>query len=257
MTSVKKLYVLLCGFEIIPKTVSTRDRGGRFILSSPISAYLFDTDRGYVLFDTGYDPRNSRDPAEIARIFGAHGWTPPVINPEHELDRQLAGIGVALPEIRHVILSHLHFDHTGYLKYFTHAARVSIQRREYEAAFAGRAGPAVIDSEYRIEGLNWDLVDGDWEVMPGLAMIATRGHTAGHQSAVVELARAGRMVLVADAGDLQENFDEEILPGESVDDEAAMLSIRRLKTLASTGTLLLGHDPVAIQSIRLAPDFYD
>jgi N-acyl homoserine lactone hydrolase len=254
---VKKLYVLLCGFEILPKTVSTRDRGARFIISSPISAYLFETERGYVLFDTGYDPSNSRDPAEIARIFTSHGWIPPVINPEHELDRQLAGIGVALSDIQHVILSHLHFDHTGYLKHLTHARRISIQRQEYEAAFAGRAGPAVIESEYQIDGLNWDIVDGDWEVMPGLAMIGTRGHTAGHQSAVVDLANAGRMVLVADAGDLQENFDEEILPGESVDDEAALHSIRRLKALAVSGTLLLGHDPVAIQSIRLTPDFYD
>ena len=33
VTAIKRLFVLLCGFEIIPKTISTRDRGERFIIS--------------------------------------------------------------------------------------------------------------------------------------------------------------------------------------------------------------------------------
>ncbi len=255
MSSIKKLYVLLCGFEIIPETVSTRNRGARFVIASPISAYLFDTDEGWVLLDTGFDPKYCRDPALAHDIFHARGWVPPVVNPEHELDRQLAGIGVAMTDIRHVILSHLHFDHTGYLKHFIHA-RVSIQRREHEAAFNGTLPNAVLASDINMPGIDWHIVDGDWEVMPGLRMVDTRGHTAGHQSAVVDLAQSGRMVLVTDAGDLQENFDDEVLPGESVDDEAALQAIRRLKAFAEGGTLLLGHDPVAIQSIRLTPDFY-
>ena len=49
MTSVRRLFVLLCGFEIIPKTVSTRDIGARFIISVPITAYLLDTVNGWVL----------------------------------------------------------------------------------------------------------------------------------------------------------------------------------------------------------------
>jgi hypothetical protein len=43
MTSIRRLYILLCGYEVIPKTISTRDKGGRFILSQPICAYLLDT----------------------------------------------------------------------------------------------------------------------------------------------------------------------------------------------------------------------
>jgi N-acyl homoserine lactone hydrolase len=90
-------------------------------------------------------------------------------------------------------------------------------------------------------------------------MIDTRGHTAGHQSAVVELPNSGTIVLPFDAGDLQENFDDEILPGESVDDAAAMAAIRRLKaiTAESGGRMILFHDPVAIQATTLAPAFYD
>lgn len=76
---------------------------------------------------------------------------------------------------------------------------------------------------------------------------------------VVELPRTGTIVFVGHAGDLQENFDEEILPGESVDDEAALAAIRRLKAIARkrNGQLFLLHDPNFIQRIKLAPEYYD
>ena len=66
-------------------------------------------------------------------------------------------------------------------------------------------------------------------------------------------------MLPFDAGDLQENFDRELLPGEACDDAAALRSLRRMKAHAAQpgSTLLLFHDPVAIQSMRLAPDCYD
>ena len=65
------------------------------------------------------------------------------------------------------------------------------------------------------------------------------------------------VVLPFDAGDLAENFDAEILPGEACDDEAALRAIRRIKSLsAKPRTCLLFHDPVAIQTMRLCPDFY-
>lgn len=48
-------------------------------------------------------------------------------------------------------------------------------------------------------------------------------------------------------------------PGASVDDAAALAAIRRLNALAAlpSARLILGHDPVEIQSLRLAPLFYD
>jgi N-acyl homoserine lactone hydrolase len=66
------------------------------------------------------------------------------------------------------------------------------------------------------------------------------------------------VVLPFDAGDLQENFDEEILPGETCDDDAALRAIRRLKALEAEtqATRLLFHDPQAIQGMRLSPECY-
>jgi N-acyl homoserine lactone hydrolase len=258
MTNIRRLYVLLCGYEVIPKTISTRDTGGRFVLSEPICAYLLDTDTGWVLLDAGVNPDNISDPERLRRYFLDRNITPPIMRPQHDMERQLAEIGIGFGDVKHVILSHLHFDHSGYLGRFKHA-RISIQRREYEFALSGKTSYAYIPSDYDGPGFDWHLVDGDWEAQPGLALLDTRGHTHGHQSAVVELPNSGTVVLPFDAGDLRENFDLEILPGESCDDVAALAAIQRLKRIAaeSGGRMILFHDPVEIQTTRLAPEFYD
>lgn len=257
-TSIRRLFVLLCGFEILPKTVSTRGLGERFILSEPVCAYLLDTQSGWVLLDAGLHPANARDSERMHDKFLRHGMAPPVIRDTHLMETQLAAIGIGFADISHVILSHLHYDHAGYLHRLTHA-RISVQRREHRHAFAADPGMAYFRDEYDLPGLQWDLRDGDWDAQPGLSLIDTRGHTQGHQSAVVTLPVSGSMILPFDAGDLQENFDTEILPGESCDDAAALAAIKRIKALCAdqAGQILLFHDPVAIQTTRLCPDFYD
>jgi len=259
VTQVSRLYILLCGYEIIPKTISTRNRGGRFIMSEPISAYLLETSQGYILIDTGINSTLTNDPDLAYKYFTSQGWHPvPVVLPQHELLAQFEQVGVRPQDVEHIIMTHMHADHTGNLKHFRHA-RISIQRLEYEHAFSNNISPAWFKTDYDFPDLNWHIVDGDWQVMPGLEIILTRGHTPGHQSAVVQLPKSGPLVLTADAGDLWENFEEEILPGESVDDPAALASIRRLKQIAQEreGQLILGHDPNLIQKIKLAPDYYD
>ncbi len=256
MTEIRRLHVLLCGYEIIPKTVSTRDRGHGFFLAEPICAYAIETRLGWVLFDTGLDPRSITDPDLCAALYDRHGWARPVVRAEHALDRQLQAIGIEPAEIRDVVLSHLHFDHTGYLKRFP-TARVHVQRREFEAFQHGRAGPAVFARDLA-HVRDWVLEDGDWELLPGLRFIDTRGHTAGHQSALASLPSGTTLILTADAGDLRENFEQEILPGSTVDDAAALAALRRLNALAQQPfhRLMIGHDPVEIQHVRLGTEFY-
>jgi len=256
-TSIRRLFVLLCGYEILPKSISTRDRGRRFILSEPVCAYLLDTASGWVLLDAGLNPANARDPSRMQERFWRHGMTAPVVRDMHLLDRQLAELGVSYDDIGHVILSHLHYDHCGCLRHFPHA-RISIQRREHTHAFGSEPGMAYFRDEYDDPRLQWDLQDGDWEAMPGLRLLETRGHTQGHQSAVVQLPGSGTIVLPFDVADLQENWDDAVLPGECCDDAAASLAIERLKVIAkqACAKTLFFHDPVAIQEIRLAPEGY-
>ena len=259
MTEVSRLYIFLCGFEILRKTVSTRDRGARFIMSEPVCVYLVQTANQLLLFDTGINSDNINDPARRARYYPEDTFVrPPVVLPEHELLPQLQAVGVAPGDITQVILSHSHCDHTGNLKDFRHA-KVSIQRLEYEHAFGDNEDKAVFRSDFDFPDMNWHIVGGDWEVLPGVRGLLTRGHKPGHQSLVVDLPNSGTKILAADAGDLAENFEQEVLPGESVDDAAALASIRKIKRVAAEtgGEIVLFHDPNFIQQARLAPAFYD
>ena len=84
MTDPTKLYVLLCGYEILRKSASTKGEGERFVLAVPISAYLLGTRSGYILIDTGFDPSLLTDAAE--RVCGVYApLPPPVVLPEHDL----------------------------------------------------------------------------------------------------------------------------------------------------------------------------
>ena len=95
-TSIRRLFVLLCGFEILPKTISTRGRGGRFILSEPVCVYLLDTASGWVLLDAGMNPDNGRDRARMQEKFWRHGMTAPVIRDGHLLSGSSRRWGLVL-----------------------------------------------------------------------------------------------------------------------------------------------------------------
>ncbi|MCF4166876.1 N-acyl homoserine lactonase family protein [Zavarzinia compransoris] len=259
MTAVKRLYVFLVGYEVLPKTVSTRDRGASTIMAEPVCAYLIETERGLVLFDTGVNSDNLKDAALRNRLYPYPAWlAPSIVLPEHELLPQLARIGVAPADIATVVISHSHCDHIGNLRHFRHAD-IHIQRREYEYAMGPHGNGAVFNSDFDFPDVKWRLHDGDWTVCPGIEAILTDGHMPGHQSLVVTLPSGAVKILVVDAGDLAENFRDEVLPGECIGGEAeALAAIRRIKRIAAerNGEIVLFHDPDYVHALRLAPDFY-
>lgn len=257
MTEINKLYILLCGYEIIRKSGCMRDAPPRILLAVPICCYLLDTARGYVLFDTGLHSSRLRDPAQAAELFCNDTFpAAPVVLPEHELLGQLDGLGIAPQEVSQIILSHAHGDHTGHLAAFPNA-EILIQTAEYDAAFSPEGRQSRSFDDIAASALRWRQVDGDVEVMPGLRLLFTPGHRPGHQSALVELPSGATKLLTGDVADLLENYDREVLGG-ATDDAAALDSIRRIKRLAAeTGAEIVPlHDPGFVERARLAPDHY-
>ena len=255
MTAIRKLYILLCGYEIIRKSGCIRGEQPHIVLAVPVCCYLMETERGYVLYDTGLSSAGLDDPVLArARYVNAVFPAPPLVLPEHEVMTQLAGLGVAPGDVTEIVLSHAHGDHTGHLRAFPNA-RITVQRLEIEAALAdtGRMNFA----DYADPALRWNIIDGDVTLMPGLDLVLTRGHQPGHQSAVVHLETDGVKILVGDVADLLENFEREVL-GSGMDDAASLASIRRLNAIAreTRGELVPLHDPGFVQRARLAPLFY-
>jgi N-acyl homoserine lactone hydrolase len=153
-----------------------------------------------------------------------------------DLDMRPADIGL-------VINTHLHFDHCGQNAVFTHAA-CHVQRTELDRA--KRESRELYDW-FGFMNARWELLDGDTEILPGLSVIATPGHTAGHQCVVVSTAD-GQDVLLGDAAYTPRQFagppDADLPPGQASDPAAWRGSLGRIRSLEPARVYFCHHTDV-------------
>ena len=144
-----------------------------------VNGYLVRHDAGYVLLDTGMGRGDD----------GTEAWYRPQ---RIDLRDALATAGVRLDELTLVANCHLHFDHCGGNPLLG-GTPVLCQRDELATAQAGG-----YTFEHLLDGVRYELLDGESEPLPGLHVIPTPGHVDGHQSLVVECAD-GSVVLAGQA----------------------------------------------------------
>jgi glyoxylase-like metal-dependent hydrolase (beta-lactamase superfamily II) len=105
----------------------------------------------------------------------------------------LAKLGITPEEIDLVILTHLHCDHIE-LAHLYKKAKFIVQKKELDYAH----NPHPIDADFYIrnffEGLNYDIIDGDKKIEPGLTVFLSPGHSPGGQSIEVKTA-SGQVVI--------------------------------------------------------------
>jgi N-acyl homoserine lactone hydrolase len=125
-----------------------------------INAYLVRHRDGVLLFDTG---------------MGSH----PEVDAHYQPVRR--PLAVEPSDVDIVVNCHLHFDHCGGNPLFP-GTPIVVQRAEYELAQGmDYTLPELVD----FAGVNYRWLDGETEIWPGVWVIPTPGHTAGHQSLVV------------------------------------------------------------------------
>ncbi len=123
--------------------------------------------------------------------------------PDQPVHQCLARLGVDPADIELIIFTHLHWDHCHNLDRFPRARLVVSQA---ELAFALDPIPPYYKSyEYSALGqqapfLNrrFEEVNGVVDILPGLTIFPTPGHSPGHQSVAVNT-RAGVHVITGDA----------------------------------------------------------
>lgn len=230
-----------------------RDRGQFY--TGPLTAFLIQTDDGQnVLFDTGPSPESSR-----LRPLVRQRPDDTVVRTSEEdgIVARLGEIGVRAQDVGHVIVSHFDYDHCGGNRYFG-GARFYVQAEHL--TYAERHPERCRRWDWDVEGVHYELLDGDVEVLPGIEVVTTPGHAPGHQSLLVRgLARAGTMILTADAARTHRELEQERRGGVPEDDET-IASIRKLKRLRDReqATFLVSHDMEALtSSYRVSPHYYD
>jgi glyoxylase-like metal-dependent hydrolase (beta-lactamase superfamily II) len=155
------------------------DAEGRWMLQ--FRAFAIRSDRGVTLVDAGIGPAGSP----------AASWAPV----PGRLPEELAAAGIDPADVSNVVLTHLHTDHVGWAvvgdeqrPYFPNAEYL-LQRSEADAVDAINPRlESVLLAPLRDAG-RLRLLDGDTVLGTGERVVATPGHTPGHQSVLVESGR--------------------------------------------------------------------
>jgi len=165
-----------------------------------------------VLIDTGYGLRDIATPrARLNPVFLA--LMKPELRQEMSARRQIEALGFAARDVRHIVLSHLDFDHAGGLDDFPEAT-VHLLRAEAEAA---RAQTTVLDrmryrpQQWSTSGawrtyaatsgdrwLGFDCVRSLEGLPPEILLVPLVGHTLGHAGVAIHH-QSGWLFYVADA----------------------------------------------------------
>jgi N-acyl homoserine lactone hydrolase len=148
----------------------------------PVYVHVIDHPDARVLVDTG-----------MTELHPAVADMDPRIFPLNEQDFDVAGIDI-------VVNTHLHFDHCGGNHLFA-GKPFYVQRRELDDA---REEGYTIRDWVEAAGVQYQPVDGQLELLPGLRLVPAPGHSDGMQVVVVET--GGRPVIVG--GDVAVQFAE-------------------------------------------------
>jgi len=149
-----------------------------------VTAFLVRHPAGPILLDTGMATGHAKAEA----IFH------PVIRPFDEVLRQ---VSLRTDETRAVANCHLHIDHSGNNFRFP-GVPIFVQKVERESA-GTTLDYSLPDKTIAFPGARLEVLDGEEaEIAPGVRVIPTPGHTAGHQSFIVDT-QEGRIVIAGQA----------------------------------------------------------
>ena len=250
-----KLYIFDCGTlksgnpdVLLARGVTTTDMS--------VTAYLVVHPRGTLLWDTGVIPDDLIQP---------EGTIEARATVQKTVRSQLAEIGYKPSDITYLALSHNHYDHSANANSFAGSTWL-VQKAERAAMFPDTPPQNPSNAASRFSALKNSksvLLDGDYDVFGdgSVMIVATPGHTPGHQSLLVNLRNTGPVVL---SGDLYhypaERTLKDFTPFAALGNaEMEVASKAKMETLLKEkkATLWIQHDILAYAQLKKSPAFYD
>ncbi len=253
-----KLYVFDCGriqFASVEAFSIGDDETDVRELAVP--CYVVDHSAGRLLWEGGL-------PSSVA---DAEGWTGDegmLQKLDRTLAEQLEAIDLDMSSFDLVAFSHTHFDHIGVANEVEDATLL-IQQAEYDAAFVddetARAMYFDPDLYSGLKDAEIQILDGDHDVFGdgSVRLLASPGHTPGHQSLFVDLEETGPIVLSGDLYHLRESRERRLVPSFNFDAEQTLASMDRVERLVEeTGAQLwIEHELARFETLNKAPEFYE
>ncbi len=227
-----------------------------------VAVYLIVHPRGTLLWDAGVIPDEMIQPG---------GTTSFRATVQKTLKSQLAEIGYKPSDITYLALSHYHYDHSANANAFAGATWL-VQKPERDLMFSGAQRPSspnspttemVNERVAALKNAKTTLLNGDHDVFGDgtVVIISTPGHTPGHQSLLVKLAKTGPVLL---SGDLYHYPAERTLKdftplaalGVPAQEDASKAKVEALLK-EKKATLWIQHDIIADAKLKKSPAFYD
>jgi len=234
-------------FGVVPRILwekkTTPDDKNRIRLG--LNCLLVGTGSHKVLIDTGCGEKYTEKELRIYRI-----------ERDLTLPGQLARLGLATDDIDIVINTHFHFDHCGgntcyngnlVVPTFPKAVYLVRQDEHHDATHPNeRSAASYFEPNWAVlqERGMLRLIERDEEIVPGITVLHTPGHTRGHQSVLIE--SEGRSLLFM--ADLCPTSAHIPLPWIMAYDLYPMtsLEVRRdiyKRAMAGNWLLFFEHDP--------------
>lgn len=170
-------------------TVAFNGRGDlKFPRVKDIPSYIFlliDENGEAVVVDTGFDLNHIPAP-------DSHGER----DPEQEIPFLIKQAGIDPLKVKTLIQTHLHWDHAAGIKHFPNA-EIYLQAGEIKGLFHLREYEETsFCPAHWIDRLDsFILIEGDYNILPGIDVIRTGGHTDGHQAVRINGERRSILLL--------------------------------------------------------------
>jgi glyoxylase-like metal-dependent hydrolase (beta-lactamase superfamily II) len=259
---VERLYRLDCGRSLAnDESVWTPGENvGRDIEFSS-TCWLVKHGREWLLWDTGVPEATLNDPK---------GWsTLPKLIVYHldmSVTSQLAEVGLKPSDIGRVAISHTHGDHIGNMGLFP-SSTIIMQQAEYNWIHSPNGSNDNVNQLMALARTlmgtpnHLQLIAGDNDLFGdgSVTLLATPGHTPGHQSLLVHLRNSGFILLSGDVVHLEENFEKNIVPSLNTSKAESLASMNRVRQLMALykAKLFINHDKSQTGQLKLVPQFYD
>lgn len=191
----------------------------------------------YIWYIEGTQPKILVDAGGRASTLQASGIHSEEIQ---SVETGLGRLGLKPADIDIVIVTHLHIDHIE-LGYLYTNAKFIVQEKELEYARSPHPWEASYFDRRYFDGLNLNVIDGDTDIVPGVTIVLTPGHTPGGQSIVINTAR-GKAIITGfccaketfvQTEEMKRKGREVATPGLHQDCRVAYDSVLKVKRMAN------------------------